>query len=260
MADSFKEALLKAGKVSQSDIDRREQAEKDKAQKILDDKKAADKIEYDRIDKERKDFEDSQKPFYDMWKGEKSKKFLTHLIFSFTPFSMGQYAWTNEELKSKNCCICKHKLMSKETLWSKRDKLVEAGIDHIKRLLHDNSSEKYVKALNKIIDGGTMGIVSPYSDTAFCTTCFSSFGDWVSNELVKGNREINGIIRKRMREIAAENEAKKEPINATVPNNRQDLGNPVSGEVPGSETEGEGRGASKLQEGEKEQTGEIPQV
>lgn len=242
MADSFTEALLKAGKISQTDINKRDQEEEKKAKAILEEKKKKEKIEFDKRTQERKDFENAMKPFDDMWASEKAHKFASHLIFSFTPLHMGEYAWGNEELKSRHCCICRCKLMSKDDLFKKQKDIVDASITHLRNFVMEDfntANERLKESMGKIIGGRTLGVVSPKSTAAFCSTCFNRFGDWVSNKIVCGNREINGIVRKRMVEIAMEMEAEK---NATVTDNGQDAGDTVSGEVSGSQTEGEGRG------------------
>ena len=133
---SFEDAFVKAGIIKESDILLKEQQKKKEEQEK---KQQALKEEDERREKSKKEWQEIQNQmalFENLWKGEKSHKFLAHLVYAFTPGNTCHFAWNNEELKSKSCCICKHKLISKETLLAFVPKISEISISQITRELN----------------------------------------------------------------------------------------------------------------------------
>ena len=121
MAGSFADAFVGAGIVSEK-----------KAALLEKDKKENKKIDKPKIEQVH---ESQQKhineEFTKLWNNEKSHKFIVHLIYSYIP-SKGNFAWIQEQLKQKICCICKCKLVSKDDLISKSGELAKLTIEHMK--------------------------------------------------------------------------------------------------------------------------------
>ena len=124
------------------------------------------------------------------------KKFLVHLIFSYVPSDVADYAWTDKDLKEKKCCICGQDLVSKEFALKNAVKFAELGISHLHKIVKGEPVNLQQDFINTVGDV-KMGVISPYSSAAFCRPCYGDFYDWVENMLLRGNNQIHRIIQQR---------------------------------------------------------------
>jgi len=195
---SFEDAFVKAGIIKESDILLKEQQKKKEEQE----KKQQDEKRKEKSEKEWREIQNKMMPFENLWKGDKSHKFLAHLVYAFTPGGTCNFAWTDEELKSNVCCICKQKLISKDALFRLSPQLVKISMEQIRKELNGTlTAEQKFKELSEVTGGAILGIVSEKSDAAFCNPCFDVFFNWIEAKIINGDREINIIVRKRMIEL-----------------------------------------------------------
>jgi len=197
---ALEEAFKKSGLVPAAEIDAREQ-------KRLDDIKEAKKEEQ-RKEKERQqqneaaseEFLKKMKPFDDIWAGEKSHKFLAHIVHAFSPFNKGQFALEKSDLKTNNCCICRCKLISKAHLFEHIPEIANVSLEQIRKEINGEiTPEQKQKELMAITGGAVLGVVSEESNAAFCSPCWENFSEWIMHQILRGNREINNIAAKLKR-------------------------------------------------------------
>jgi hypothetical protein len=207
MALLMEEAFKKTGRFK-SELKDREQARL-KAQQ--DEKKRLEKIrKEEQEENQRQQAEDLKKykPFDDRWQSPK-KKFLVHLIFSYVPADVADYAWTDKDLKEKKCCICGQALVSKEFALKNAGKFAELGINHLHKIVKGepiNLKQEFINTVGDVM----MGIVSPYSSAAFCHPCFGNFYDWIEYMILRGNGQVNRIIQQRRLELSLTEDELKE--------------------------------------------------
>jgi len=202
MADSIADALLKAGLASKEQVDRvdKEKKEQEKTKQ----RKVEVQEHVEQPERQELQMPEIQK-FIDMWNDERAHKFLVHLIYAYTPFSAGYFAWTEDELHEKKCCVCKCKLMSKDAIFQKIPEITTATLQHMREEINGTlTPEKFRADFSAITGDRILGIVSEKSKAAMCSPCFNGFVRWVQESLLRGNAEVNRIIHRRMLEISKE--------------------------------------------------------
>lgn len=133
--------------------------------------------------------------FTKLFNGEKSQKFMLHVIHAFIPFVKAHYIfdWEDEGFKKKPCDICHHPVMSKVEcleIYHKR------GKDWEKDLNQTNPLEFFASSF-KCYEGKKIAVVSPIeSKVLMCSPCHKEFFDWVLAERDAGNKLINKLIHK----------------------------------------------------------------
>jgi hypothetical protein len=222
MAGSFQDAFVKAGIVSQEDLDRREEEKKERERKDKERKIAKLQVEEmekeearnrtqakkkEREQREQKENDDHWKkikPFDDMWHDPKSRNFMVHIVHAFSPLHKGHFAWVAEEMPKPVCCMCRCKLISKNDLLKKVPEIADISIGHLKEAAKGTlTNEKITEDLSKVIDGKVLGVVSKESKIAFCPECFRNYSAWMEYALMRGYSHIHRIINKMRQEEKA---------------------------------------------------------
>lgn len=192
MANLLADALLKVGLVTEEQIT--------KVQKETVTKSVEPQKEYHSSEPKTIEQSPDESVISKLWNEPKSHKFIVHLIHTFVPFYKGQFAWSSEDLHQNTCCICKQKLMTKEDVFSKNEELATVSLEQMRlRIKNELTAKKVTEDFNRIFDGHVLGIVSSDSDAAFCNQCFQDFANWIQNMTIRGNYEINKIIRHQMK-------------------------------------------------------------
>ena len=202
MAGSFADAFLKAG-VTTEDRVKKIEKERIEESKVKEEKpestnepahKFRPQFEKPLIERDPNDT-----VFSKLWNDEKSHKFVVHLIHAFSPTSRGEFAWAKDQLHQKTCCICKCGLMSKEDVFEKIDDTTKLSLDHLQLQLRNEITQEQIREdFSKIYSGRVLGVVSDESKAAFCNQCFKDFVQWLELMILRGNYEVNKIIRKEM--------------------------------------------------------------
>jgi len=206
MADSFAEALLKVGLTSKDEVDKINKEKKEQEKAKQKEVEPQEHVEQKPQETQLPQLPEIQK-FIDMWNDERAHKFLVHLIYAYTPFSAGYFAWTDDELHEKKCCMCKCKLMSKDAIFQKMPEITTLTLQHMREEINGTlTSEKFRADFSAITGDRILGIVSEKSKAAMCSPCFNGFVRWVQESLLRGNNEVNRIIHRRMLEISKEHE------------------------------------------------------
>jgi hypothetical protein len=198
--NAMEEAFEKAGfrKEAEKSVVKREQKEKEESERVSQGvRRYTKKVDFEAIKK--------FKPFDDRWKDPKKQKFLIHLLFSYMPFNIAYYPWTDSELRDKKCCICGQSLISVQFVLNNQEKFFDLSINQLRRSI-SGVPIKYREEFEKEFGNYVMAVVSSKSSASFCTPCFKTFCEWVEMMLLRGNRQILHIAQRRELESFLTNE------------------------------------------------------
>jgi hypothetical protein len=207
MATSFAEALLKSGVVATTDIER---VEKEKQQALVEEakKREQEKRQSERIPSSAYSRPDDSEEFVklnNMWTNERSRKFMTHLLYAFMPYtkvtSLFSFA---ERPRDRKCCICSANIADADEFMRKTmsTDLTNCICQELKDEVdgHPWSQEQRRTMFGNIFEGKIIGVVSDESKCVFCRPCYTSFYNWALRQLMMGNRDISKIVHKLMRQ------------------------------------------------------------
>lgn len=150
--------------------------------------------------------EDTSK-FGKMWENEKSRKFVTHLLYSFLPFTKVHFPFKWVDHQDRKCCVCQYPLLSKCDILDKADDLFNATIEQFR-----TGENEIDKVTRKVFDKKMLAIASPESRSVFCPVCWDEFQTWVQNKvLLNDDPEFKKIFKK----VRIQSEkSKEEPVAA----------------------------------------------
>jgi hypothetical protein len=213
MSTAMELAFAKSGLVSVEEIQQREDARREALEQEEKKKREAEEARFKERREQERIIREKRKPFETMWKGEKHR-LLSHLIAAYSPVEMGHYAWDDTEFKGKpkKCCMCSQKLASKAFMLSRAEQISDLQMEYIRKDLRGEPTADFYKHIRNAVDGALVGVVSRKSDLAFCHDCFQAFVDWIEFEIIQGNSEVNGIIRRRVEEYRKEHH----PVRGTL--------------------------------------------
>jgi hypothetical protein len=216
MAGSFADALLKAGVVTETDISKHDQAERAKVEeekKKVEDaaKKLEEAVYKEYLDSLSKEF----KLFEKLWVGEKSRKFMIHIVHAFIPWTKAGKLWASPPAEDKikvECCFCAKAILPISVA---AEIIGNTAVDHMqKRLQFEIANEhrldtedfkkeyaEFVNLLGKEAFGDRkLGWKSPESKCLICMPCYSEFIDWVQDKMFHGDRVMFNIINTKRKE------------------------------------------------------------
>lgn len=133
-----------------------------------------------------------------LYKDEKSKKFMSHLIRSFFPQGKTEFLWDDDpRFKKMECCITGTPLMSKSGALSKYmapDKK-DIIIRDMKQQFLGCEGEKKVDMIQEVFEGAVLAVVSPESNVCLCKQAYGMLHIWITNQLLGGNKHINWLLK-----------------------------------------------------------------
>jgi hypothetical protein len=141
--------------------------------------------------------------FEKLWKNEKSKPFLIHLLHSFLPFGDNHIIWTWEEKplwkNSKKCCICQIETLSKQDLFDHFKEWCSASSESFFKSIKDPSfdSQEFMSLQKQKIFGERLfGVTSEKTSCIMCSPCYEIFSNWISTKMIceMHNGEFNKIL------------------------------------------------------------------
>ena len=112
-----------------------------------------------------------------LWQGERSKKFMLHVLHTFIPFNKAGFAtgWTEDQ--EKKCCMCRHDLITKNDAITRAPDQVKEAIRSAVPILAAPWLEDFPKEMEFI----AIGIFG--SRTVFCPKCWTDFIKWVTTSV-----------------------------------------------------------------------------
>lgn len=183
--ERFKQITEKVQKEEQ-EKPKQEAQEKEKEKIKREQQEIENRNEYFKFQKELKRINDFR---------QKKPKFFTHLLHAYMPKRNIEQVSLDLPDNTK-CCICKIKVV---------------GLNHF---LHNSVNEEVVlKKLQSALIGeednifrdfvqkhGTLAFTGNNTDSYMCPECLKNFLNYIENNILLGDREINKIIRKKMKE------------------------------------------------------------
>lgn len=137
------------------------------------------------------------KKISDTYNSEKGKGFIIHLIRSFFPVHKSTYVLESTD-KAMKCCITEQGLISKgEVIRLQLDGGVDEFIKHIKDTVRAETEgkEKPEHPLKEKLDGRVLAIGCEGSDKYLCQDSLEQLSNFITNELLRGNKHIDWLIR-----------------------------------------------------------------
>lgn len=125
----------------------------------------------------------------------RSHKFVLHLIHAYMPVYKAHKIFEND--KKYRCCILNDELMTVD------DQLqLFMGLDMhtmIKGMIDEAERDKTKDEIVAKKGNREVGILGERTDKALSLPAFEALQSFVTNEIIGGNREINGLVRTMMR-------------------------------------------------------------
>ena len=131
----------------------------------------------------------------EMYRGEKSKKFLTHLIRAYFPVGKIEKVWDKPKGRFR-CAITNEPLISIEEAYqvvSGKD-YFDKTMAHIKSGFSDDS-EKVEHPAIIAFGKRKMGVTTEDTDTFLSMPVYSVFYSWLVTKLLNGDKHINWLLR-----------------------------------------------------------------
>ena len=119
-----------------------------------------------------------------MYKIEKSKKFLKHLIYAFMPWK-GTVIWTTEIPKGARCSVTNDKILS---LPEMAEVMSELTLKTICADIKEPGSGKVIA--EKELEGISVGVCSNESERFLSKLAYDTLREWVIGRVMRGDREI----------------------------------------------------------------------
>lgn len=155
----------------------------------------------------------------EMYRGEKSKKFLTHLIKSYFPTDKAEKVFNKPEGKFR-CAITNSPLISVNEAYeiATTKEYFDSMLAHIKSGFSDKKGKLEHPSV-EAFGNRKMGLTSKDTDTFLSMPVYPIFYNWLVKKLLSGDKYINDIVgsmksnmfpKKEVVKSNKENEPKKE--------------------------------------------------
>jgi hypothetical protein len=131
----------------------------------------------------------------EIYKSEKGKGFITHLIRSFLPVSRTYFMLVNEKKRSMKCAITGTPLISKQEVVSFQIDNIHEVIKNLKDRVLGNTETNLVADNFK---GKALALECENSDKLLCADALQQLLNFTSTEYLKGNKRIGYIIKDEM--------------------------------------------------------------
>ena len=134
---------------------------------------------------------------------DKSRKFLGHLLHAFLPHTKVVRALNSQS----PCCLCGTPIISVT------EAILRGGVNIIENLKeqvdleieltekgtsNEDITSKIVQLreeqIRKNFGDRKLGVSTPDSNKIMCQSCYTSFYEWVMNEMINGNQFINRTV------------------------------------------------------------------
>ncbi len=136
--------------------------------------------------------EEIYKKIEEIYKTEKGKPFITHLIRSFLPMTRSTFMLSNEKGKKMKCAITGTPLID-------REEVVAFKLDNMDAVLKNFSDRILNKTTENIVvdkfKGKLFAVESEKSDKLLCLEAVQQLLNFVQSEFLKENKHIRYIVR-----------------------------------------------------------------
>lgn len=127
----------------------------------------------------------------EIYKSEKGKGFITHLIRSFLPLDRSTFMFSNDKNKKMVCAITGKSLISK-------DEIVKFQLENMDAILK-NMSDRFLGKTNESVivenlKGKLLAVECEKSDKLLCLEAVKQLFNFSASELLKGNKHVNYVF------------------------------------------------------------------
>lgn len=151
--------------------------------------------------------EEIYKKIEEIYNTEKGKPFIIHLVRSFLPINRSTFMLSNPKNKKMKCAVTGTPLVSKGDLF----KFNVENVDEIFKNISDRLLGKTTE--NIVVDnfkGKLFAIECQNSDKVVCLQVVQQLYNFTCTELLKGNKNIEYILKDEQRKELAKNSSKEE--------------------------------------------------
>jgi hypothetical protein len=162
--------------------------------------------------------EEIYKKIEEIYKDEKGKGFITHLLRSFLPINRSTFMLLKDEKKKMRCSITNISLISK-------DEIIKFQIENHEQIFKNMSDRLLGKTTeNVVVDnfkGKMLAVQCEKSERLLCLPAVQQLLNFASNELLKDNKHISFIIRdERSKETGVQVSSRKPVYTVNKPEQR----------------------------------------
>lgn len=151
--------------------------------------------------------EEIYKKIEEIYNTEKGKPFIIHLVRSFLPINRSTFMLSNPKNKKMKCAVTGTPLVSKGDLF----KFNVENVDEIFKNISDRLLGKTTE--NIVVDnfkGKLFAIECENSDKVVCLQVVQQLYNFTCTELLKGNKNIEFVLKDEQRKELAKNSSKEE--------------------------------------------------
>lgn len=151
--------------------------------------------------------EEIYKKIEEIYNTEKGKPFIIHLVRSFLPINRSIFMLSNSKNKKLKCAVTGNPLVSK-------DELIKFNIENRDEIFKNMSDRLLGKSTENIVldnfKGKLFAIECQNSDKVVCLQVVQQLYNFTCTELLKGNKNIEYILKDEQRKELAKNSSKQE--------------------------------------------------
>ncbi len=141
----------------------------------------------------------------EIYKDEKGKKFITHLLRSFFPVNKTEYLWSPpKDASLLKCCITGHPLISKDEVMKielgmgeEKLKLVSKVI--IEEMNSEGNKKEYREKLDRLLKdkykGRLLAVTTPESNKYLALPVQGALFNWMATRVIKGDKYISWLMK-----------------------------------------------------------------
>ena len=138
----------------------------------------------------------------EIYKSEKGKGFITHLIRSFLPLDRSTFMFSNDKNKKMVCAITGKPLISK-------DEIAKFQLENMDVILRNMSDRLLGKTNESVIvenfKGKLLAVECEKSDKLLCLEAVKQLFNFSASELLKGNKHINYVLTDERNKVFSKN-------------------------------------------------------
>jgi hypothetical protein len=170
--------------------------------------------------------EEIYKKIEEIYNTEKGKPFIIHLVRSFLPINRSTFMLSNSKNKKMKCAVMGTPLVSK-------DELIKFNIENRDEIFKNMSDRLLGKSTENIVvdnfKGKLFAIECEKSDKVVCLQVVQQLYNFTCTELLKGNKNIEFVLKDEQRKELAKYSSKEESF--------VEKPNQVKSDAPKSKTE-----------------------
>lgn len=132
-----------------------------------------------------------------LYDNPKSHGFVIHLIHAFLPVYKASKIFAEKKGQIYKCCILNEEVLSVDDQLSIA--MSQDIVQMARGMLDEEIRKKNIEDMKAQIRGREIGIAGTKTDKCLSLSAFNALQSFMMNEIMSGNRELNGLTRAMMR-------------------------------------------------------------